>query len=123
MRNLQFQDLFKVIRILKKSGLSKQARTIMLKVAEQKAAAQANDSKDTPPTINAKELGMDFIFSVIENLGEAEDEFYSFFADLTGKTVDEIKKLELDEMVGMFEDFLKLPNLNNFFSKVSNMMK
>lgn len=115
MRNLQFQDVFKVIRILKKAGLSKQARIMMIKAAEKQ--------KDDKIAIDVKELGIDFIFTILENLGDAEDEVYSFFADLTRKEVDVIKKQELDEMVGMFESFLKIPNLNSFLPKVLSMMK
>lgn len=111
MRNLQFQDTFKILRIMKKAGLSRQARTLMLKAAESEG------------DIDVKSLGMDFIFSVLENLGDAEDEMYAFFADLTGKSTDDIKQMDLDEMVGMFEDFLSLPNLKTFFSKAFNMMK
>ena len=111
MRNLQFQDTFKMLRILKKAGVSRQARTMM---------AMAAESKDK---LNIKELGMDFIFSVLESLGDAEDEVYAFFASLTGKELKAVKEMNLDEMVGMFEDFLSLPDLKNFFSKVFKLMK
>lgn len=114
MRNLQFQDIFKVIRILKKAGLSKQARTIMVKAAE----AQANNKE-----LDVKQLGLDFIFSILENSAEAEQEVYEFFAELKGSKPEEIKKMEFEEMMGMFEDFLKLPNLKGFFLKVSSMTK
>jgi uncharacterized protein (UPF0261 family) len=120
MRNLQFQDIFKMIRILKKAGLSKQARTVMLKAAEKMTEVKEGEEK---AAINPKDLGMDFIFSIIENLGDAEDEVYVFFADLTGQSLEDIKKKELDELVGMINDFLQIPNLNSFFSKVFQLMK
>lgn len=96
---------------MKKAGLSRQARQFMLMAAESKE------------NLDIKSLGMDFIFTVLENMGDAEDDVYAFFADLTGKEVKAIREMDLDEMVGMFEDFLQIPNLKNFFSKVLQSMK
>lgn len=111
MRNLQFSDVFAVIRIVKKAGLSRQARSMAVKAAESKGG------------IDPKELGMEFIFSIIEGLGDSQEEVISFFAKLKGVEESEIEKLSLEETVGMFEDFLKLPGLKGFFSKVLNTMK
>jgi gamma-glutamyl:cysteine ligase YbdK (ATP-grasp superfamily) len=108
MRELKFPDVFTVIRIIKKAGISKQVRSIFAEVDEQ---------------ATEKELGAKFIFSVIENLGEAQDEITEFLASL--KEVDKatVEQLSLEETMELIMDFLNHPGLKSFLLSVSKLMK
>lgn len=108
MRDLKFTDVFTVIRIIKKAGISKQVRGIFA---------------DMDGTSTEKEVGAKFIFSIIENLGEAQEEITDFLASLKEITKDEIEKLSLEETMDLLVDFLNHPGLKSFLSSVSKLMK
>lgn len=108
MRELKFPDVFTVIRIIKKAGISKQVRSIFADATEE---------------TSQKEIGAKFLFSCIENLGEAETEITEFLASL--KEVDKvnIEKMSLEETTVLIMDFLGHPGLKSFLSGVSKLMK
>jgi hypothetical protein len=108
MRELKFPDVFTVIRIIKKAGISKHVRAIF-----------ADSTEET----SQKEIGAKFLFSCIENLGEAQAEITEFLASL--KEVDEkvIENMSLEETTELIMDFLEHPGLKGFLSSVSKLMK
>lgn len=108
MRDLKFTDVFTVIRIIKKAGISKQVRGIF---------ADMDDKS------SEKEVGAKFIFSVIENLGEAQEEITEFLASLKEIDKSELEKLSIEETMDLIMDFLNHPGLKSFLSSVSKLMK
>lgn len=108
MRSLKFSDVFAVIRIIKKAGLSRQIRSIFADMDEE---------------TSEKELGAKFIFMCIENLGEAQEEITDFLASLNGVSKEEFEKLSLEEIVELLNDFFKQPGLKGFLLSVSKLMK
>jgi gamma-glutamyl:cysteine ligase YbdK (ATP-grasp superfamily) len=108
MRDLKFPDVFTVIRIIKKAGISRQARAIF-----------AETSEDT----TQKEIGARFLFSCVENLGEAQEEITDFLASLKQIEKKELENLSIDETIEMISEFLNHPGLKNFLSSVSKLMK
>jgi hypothetical protein len=108
VRDLKFTDVFTVIRIIKKAGISKQVRGIFAEMDE--------DSSE-------KEVGAKFIFSVIENLGEAQEEITEFLASLKEIEKTEIEQLSIEETMDLIMDFLNHPGLKSFLSSVSKLMK
>jgi hypothetical protein len=108
MRDLKFPDVFAVIRIIKKAGISRQVRTIFAESGEE---------------TSQKELGAKFLFSVIENLAEAQTEITEFLASLKETNKEEVEKLSLEETMELLTDFLNHPGLKSFLSSVSKLMK
>jgi hypothetical protein len=108
MRSLKFPDVFAVIRIIKKAGISRQVRGIFAESGEE---------------TSQKEIGAKFLFSCIENLGEAQEEITEFLASLKEVEKKEIEKLDLEETAELITDFLNHPGLKSFLSSVSKLMK
>ena len=108
MRDLKFTDVFTVIRIIKKAGISEQARAIF---------------KDINKETTEKELGARFLFACVENLSDAEKEITEFLASLKEVEVDEIKKLNMTKTTEMFMELGNQPDLKSFLSSVSHLMK
>ncbi|CAM3678787.1 hypothetical protein GCM10009865_47630 [Aeromicrobium ponti] len=108
MRDLKFTDVFAVVRIIKKAGISEQARSIF-----------AGINKDT----TEKEIGAKFLFSCIENLGEAQAEITEFLASLKEVQVSEIEKLKLEDTMELMTEFMNHKGLKSFLSSVSHLMK
>lgn len=100
MRNLGFKDIFTVSRILKKMNIKFEYQ----------------------PGMDEKAIGTLFIQSFIESIGSAEAEVTAFLADLKGLNVEEIKNLSLDDTFDMIMEFKDLPDIQNFFTRVSKLM-
>jgi hypothetical protein len=108
MRDLVFSDVFTVIRILKKAGISEQARAIFAEIG-------ANASE--------KEVGAKFLFMCLENLGKVENELAEFLGDLKGIEPDVVKNMRLDEMAELLREFIGHSGFKSFFSTFSGLMK
>jgi hypothetical protein len=108
MRELKFPDVFAVIRIIKKAGISRQVRAIF-----------ADSTEET----SQKEIGTKFLFSCIENLGEAQAEITEFLASLKEVEKSVIENMNLEETAKLLMDFLEHPGLKSFLSSVSKLMK
>jgi hypothetical protein len=108
MRDLKFPDVFAVIRIIKKAGISEQARAIF-----------AGIDKDT----TEKEIGAKFLFACLENLGEAQKEITDFLASLKKVDPKEIEELTLDETTELIMEFVNHKGFKSFLSSVSHLMK
>jgi CheY-specific phosphatase CheX len=54
----------------------------------------AIDLKDKSQT----EIGVDIVFGILSNVHKAEKEFYELLSSLSGKTVDTIADMELNEL-------------------------
>jgi hypothetical protein len=108
MRDLKFTDVFAVIRIIKKAEISAQARDIFASV-----------DKDS----TEKEIGAKFLFSCLENLGQAETEITEFLASLKGVSKEDIKKLNLEQTTELIMEFVNHKGMKSFLSSVSHLMK
>ena len=107
MRNLTFADVFTVLQVIDKANLSRQLQAF---------ARQAQDDKLTD-----KELGLKFAMTILGGLGQAKHEVAQLFADLTGKSKDEILNLDLEQTYDLFVEFAELEGLKGFLLKVLNM--
>lgn len=108
MRELKFPDVFAVVRIIKKAGISEQARVIF-----------AGINKDT----TEKEIGAKFLFACLENLGQAQTEITEFLASLKEVDKKEIENLSLEETTELIMEFANHKGLKSFLSSVSHLMK
>ena len=116
MRGLQFQDVFTVARILKKMKLTAQTiKDLTPEKIDKKNKAQLEAAQ--------QEMGMKIMFTLIENLGEAEEEFYKFIADLKRTDAESIKTMGFDELGQLVNEFKEMKGLNGFFTQVSKLMK
>lgn len=108
MRDLKFTDVFAVIRIIKKAEISEQARSIFSSI-----------DKNT----TEKEIGAKFLFSCLENLGQAQAEITEFLASLKGVEKTVIENLSLEETTEMIMEFINHKGMKSFLSSVSHLMK
>jgi 23S rRNA maturation mini-RNase III len=116
MRGLQFQDVFTVARILKKMKLTAQTiKDLTPEKVNKKSKAELEAAQ--------QEMGMKIMFTLIENLGEAEEEFYKFIANLKGTTPERIQTMDFEELGQLVNEFKEMKGLSGFFTQVSKLMK
>lgn len=101
MRKLGFKDIFTVSRILKKMKL------------------QVEFAKG----MTEEQMGTKFILAFVESIGEAEEEVTGFLADLKGLNDKQIKDLDLNQTFDLIMEFKEIPDLQDFFTRVSKLMK
>lgn len=109
MRDLQFQDMFIVIRIIEKADLTSKLQALFSK----------NDTKN----LSEKELGLKFALTLGGALGVAKIEVAELFASLTDKKVDEILSLSLIETMALIKEFAELEGLKGFLQTAFNIQK
>lgn len=96
MRNLKSSDLFKMSRILKKMNL--------------------NDHIKFEEGLTAEQFGQKFFITLMENLGNAEDEFNALLADLVGITEEEFSELDIEETFEIITQFKDQGGIKRFLS-------
>ncbi len=93
MRNLKAKDVFAMSKILKKMNIK-------------------NDLDPTGKT--QAQFGQEFFMTILENIGNAEDEFNAFFADLVGISKEEFAELGFDEVFEILEQFKEQDGIKRF---------
>lgn len=100
MRNLKTRDVFKMSKILKKINVDL-------------------DVEDK----TQEQMGADLILQISENLYIVEDEINELIGDLIGMTGEEFSELDLLDTVKYFEEFKKLPGVEDFFILAGKQIK
>lgn len=93
LREFKDRDLFPLLNILKKVGL-KQFKAPFVQVATGEKSA-----KDIGVLI-----AIDMADVLVSGIGQAEDEIYSFYAELSGIPAEEIKEMEFGTLPMMIYD-------------------
>ena len=60
----------------------------------------------------------ELIWGIVENYYKAEQDFFSFLADLESKTIEEISILPLDEFINLIKELFSEKNMSFFKSAV-----
>jgi len=104
LRPFEFADLPKLSKILKKMEIKEDLKKLF-----SMPGAKANDSKEDRKRKDdlAEEMGADFGATVIVNLYMAESEIYELLAVLTKLSIDEVKKMSIDDMANLFTELGK----------------
>jgi len=101
MRALGWKDVFTVSRILKKMKIRFEYEEGM----------------------TMEQMGTRFFQAFLEHIGDAEKEVTAFFADLKGVKPSVVEKYTMKETMETMKEFKELPDLQSFFTLVSDSMK
>jgi hypothetical protein len=104
VRKFELGDVPKLSRILKKMEIKDGLKQLF-----SMPGVKAIDSKQEKERKEklAEEMGADFGATAIVNLYMAEAEIYELLAGLTKLSIDEIKKMQIDDTIKMFTEFGK----------------
>jgi hypothetical protein len=65
-----------------------------------------------------KQLGIDFMFIILENYWKAEKEFHKLLSSMSGKTEKQIADSSPTEFIGMLKELTQDENFEGFFNLV-----
>ena len=118
LRALQANDLFMMMRILKKIGL-KEAKECFQTAEVKKAISEASGAEDSEKTATiGLAVTMELIALLVDHLPDCETEIYAFLAGLSGRKAEEIAKLPMSTFAGMIADVFKDEGFADFFSRL-----
>ena len=66
---------------------------------------------------------IDVVSILLENIGRCEEEVYTFLANISNLSVNDIKELPLDTFAQMIIDVLEKKELSSFFGVVFKLLK
>ncbi|MFS0864127.1 hypothetical protein [Fredinandcohnia sp. 179-A 10B2 NHS] len=108
---LTTKHLFPLIRLVNKLKLKEDIKSFYFNKAD--VTDKTQEEKDRIQ----QEKGMDFIFSLLEKVPNAEDEFYSFLALYSGKKKEEIVESDLSLPIEILKDIIQDKNFVVFFQQ------
>ena len=111
MRKIQFQDTFVLARIIKKADV----KDILIR---------ANNSLKQD-NVNKEDVFLDVLFSVLSGAADegVENEIYELLGGVAEKGTDEIKRLQIDELIDLVKKIAKENDLSNFFKSAVKLTK
>lgn len=115
MRKLQSQDVFAAARLLKHA----EVKQVLAEVALKKPAELKKD---------LRKVGFDILIDMIANISkpEAEKAFYEFLSGPLELKPEEIKKMDLLELINMIKEFISFidsEEWKGFFRYLRSLMK
>jgi len=104
LRKFEFADLPKLSKILKKMEIKDELKKLFCLPGVK--AIDSKQEKERKEKL-AEDMGAEFGATAIVNLYMAETEIFELIAGLTALKVEEVKKMELDDIVKLFKEFGK----------------
>lgn len=104
MRELQAQDLFRFVKILRKLELRKELQKLT-----------APDLQKDPA-----QAFFQVLWAVLENVDKAEQEIYEFFGDIAGMSADEFKTMGLVQLGDFINELKNQEGIGHFFRSAFN---
>ena len=103
------KHIFKLVRIIKKAGV----RDLVVKLLKRQ------EKKD------AESIGIDMFDIIMEMFDSEEIEYliYELLSDVSGKTVDDLSNMDIEETKNLIQSIAAENNLRNFFSSVSVILR
>ena len=121
LRELQSKDVFLMSRIISKIGI-KEFKSCFETEEVQKLIAEDADAEASVERIGLSVM-VDIAGVVLSNVTHAEQDIYSFLADLSGKTVKDIAELDMVVFAEMIIDVVQKDQFKDFIKVVSKLFK
>lgn len=120
LRELQSKDVFLMSRIISKIGI-KEFKSCFETEDVQKLIAEGID-EGAVERIGLSVM-MDIAGVVLSNVSHAEQDIYSFLADLSGKTAKDIAELDMVVFAEMIIEVVQKDQFKDFIKVVSKLFK
>jgi len=104
LRKLESPDFFAFTRIIKKMGIREELK---------KLAKDVSEVKPEEKEIKINEMQIEILMIFVENIASAQNEVYKFIADISGKSFDELK--DLDVFMESIQEIFKDETIKSFF--------
>ena len=126
LKRLQSRDIFPMLRILSKINF-KELKACFSSPEIAAAVAKLSDEEDanTDEIFSAVGVGvvLDVAGVIINNIAYCDKEIYSFLAQISGMSVEDIMNLDAVVFFEMIVDVIKKPEFRDFIKVASGLLK
>lgn len=119
LRKLCADDIFPLCSVLTKIGLKEIKGCFNVETF--KKLVGDGDENDVEKL--GFDIAMDVVAVVISNMESCRDSLYQFLSGLSGMTIKDIAKLDIDVFIGMIIDVIRKDEFRNFFKVASKFVK
>lgn len=116
MRGLQTKDLGLFSKIISKLEIKSEAKKLFLTIDP---TGKSDEEIETEKKEAENKLAFDVGMLLIENYWKAEKDIHRLLANLTGKTIKEVEKLPLNELIELLQELAKDESFKSFFNLVA----
>jgi hypothetical protein len=115
MRKLGLMDAFSFARLIKAADIRQEIAGF---AAEISARKQANT------TLNADDIGIEFVLTLITNSStvEVESKIYELYASIKECSVEDVKTTDFETLKNDLKEIIAMNDLKAFFHSVSALM-
>lgn len=126
-RILQATDIFAMVKLIKAFGIANFKKCFNLDDIKKIVAKSKDDESEKKDDDMVSIVGFGVVFDIIEviveNLGNCEDEIYTFLSNVSNLNKKEIETLPARTFMQMLVDFFKKEEFVGFFKEVSELLK
>lgn len=131
LRKVKSTDLFLMTTIISKLGInefikcfnSEGIQGLIQSITEKSKSEKAENKKDEDTIKVGIGVALEIVNIILANLYKCEKEVYQLMANITSKTVEEIKDLDLDIFLEILIAFVKKDEFKDFFKAASKFLK
>lgn len=122
LRKLKATELFPMLNILKKVGLKKFTEILQNKSIKDTFTKLKNgESIEDDDVIGIGSIVFELLEVVLDGATHCENEYFTILANVSGKTVEDIKNLDIDVLILMTVELVK--NNMGFIKDVSKLLR
>ena len=118
LRALKADDLFMVLRIINKIGLSELKKCFDGETVRKAIADAGKEQESDLAAAVGMQIMVDVAALVVERLPECRTEIYQFLAALSGMKEKEIAELPMGTFTGMMMETIQKEEFADFFTQV-----
>ena len=104
MRKLELSDVFKLSEMIDVMGIDLDLNQLIKKANTKEGDMQSN-------------VGSELAFMFIKKIYKAEKLVYKFIADLSGETLQDVKKYNIKQLITFFTDLFNDEDFTDFFTQ------
>lgn len=117
LRNLQSKDVFGMVRVIKKIGVSE------FKKCFNAETLKSLTSNESDVEVIGMAMFLDIADVIICNADNAENEIYKFLSNISGMEIEEIASLDMTTFIEMIMDVFKKEEFKDFIGVASRLLK
>ncbi|MTI46663.1 hypothetical protein [Sporosalibacterium faouarense] len=113
-RELKFQDVFALSKIIKKTGIKDEMKSLF---------TDGKNNLDNTMNEVSQDQGLQLAIILFENIHRADKEICEFISSLSGIKTEDIMNMSLEETMNLFYAFGKMEGIGNFLKSASKLMQ
>lgn len=122
LRNIQANDLFALVKMLKKLGIKD-----LKSVFNTSEIKSLREKKKNGEKIDYVEIGINGVMSIltilIENIDNIENDFYVFVGNIANTEPTEIATMKIDKFMELINEIVHKEEFKDFFNQALKLIK